>query len=133
MPRITKGNAREHLSEAITRFQKVTGESIGVVYSWKGALSVIGNNYFREHISDTKETVWRSLTFERSTLDDSSNILDKEDEMVHLIQQDLKSLSVQTLRKILSWATQKATGEFSCYSTYTIQQCCNQQYYIKLN
>ena len=79
----------EHLSEVITRFQRVTGESIGVVYSRKGALSVIVNNYVRENISDTKETVWRSLTFERSTLDDSSNILDKEDETMHLLQQDL--------------------------------------------
>ena len=35
MPPITKGNAKEHLAGAIATFMKVTGESVGVIFSWR--------------------------------------------------------------------------------------------------
>ena len=101
MPLITKGNARDYLLDSIGRFQKVTGESIAVVYSWKGSLSAVGNYQFRKHVSDSKEDFWRLLT---GTY--------KEFEMIELVKQDLKSHNVNTLRKILSWATQKTTSKF---------------------
>ena len=57
MPRKIKGNAKKYLSDATIRFQKVTGKSIGVVYSWKGTLSVLGDNSFRQHVSDSTEFI----------------------------------------------------------------------------
>ncbi|KAI6648094.1 hypothetical protein LOD99_11903 [Oopsacas minuta] len=104
MPRITKGNAREHLAKAIATFTKVTGESVGFVYSWRGQLSVLGSDTYRQHVAETKEQIWRSLTFERSVVGDSSVVRDdyKEDEMMNLMKQDPHTHNVQALRKILS-------------------------------
>ncbi|KAI6662046.1 hypothetical protein LOD99_9633 [Oopsacas minuta] len=109
MPRITKGNAREHLAKAIATFTKVTEESVGVVYSWRGQLSVLGSDTYRQHVAEMKEQIWRSLTFERSVVGDSSVVRDdyKEDEMMNLMKQDPHTHNVHALRKILSWGTQK--------------------------
>ena len=129
MPRETKGNAKNYLSDATIRFQKVTGESIGVVYSWKGTLSVLGDNSFRQHVSDSTEFIWRALTFGKSTFEDSGLVQDKESKMLELVKKDINSHNVQTLRKILSWATQKTTSKFSVF----VDQCkCTSIYYQAL-
>ena len=136
MRRITKGNAREHLLDSIGRFQKMTGESIAVVYSWKGSLSAAGNDQFRKHVSESKENFWRLLTLEHSKPDefDFSN---KEFEMMELVKQDLKSHNVNTLRKILSWATQKTTSKFPIIylislGDYLTRICCFLYTYLSI-
>ena len=40
---MTNENARSMLCGMIERFQTVTNESIGVVYSWRGGVSALGN------------------------------------------------------------------------------------------
>ena len=109
MPRITKGNARQHLSDAILRFNKVTGESVGVVYSWKGNLSVLGNESFKNFVSEDRETIWQTLALGQP----SSDIPDIESEMVDLLKEDIISHSVHTLREIVTWVTRKTNSTLS--------------------
>ena len=107
MPRITKGNVKEYLSDASAKFHQVFGESIGVVHSWE----VIWSESFRRHVSDSRETVWRWLIPEHAINEGHGNMTNPDDEMNYLLKQDLKSHTVQTLRKILSWATHKSIGK----------------------
>ena len=108
MPRMNKGNAREMLSQTIRLFQEITKESIGVVYSYKGGLSVLGSNSFRKYVSDNRENILLSLSC-TGQKEDILKMPERDSEMINKLN-DLKNLNVQTLRSIVSWATQKSIG-----------------------
>ena len=96
------------LSTVILNYFGVIGEN----YSWKGTLSVLGDNTFRQHVSDSTESIWRALTFGKSTFEDSKLVQDKESEMLELelVKKDINSHNVQTLR-----GYSKATNKFSVF------------------
>ena len=62
MPRVQKHNARETLMKTCDSFHKMTGEVVGVVATWKGALTVIGPQQFRDLVAPQKDKIWDSLS-----------------------------------------------------------------------
>ena len=61
MPQMYNANARNVLMKALDRLKSVTNESVGIIYSWNGALTVLGCEPFRHYVSDRKEEIWHSL------------------------------------------------------------------------
>ena len=57
---MTKSNARQLLASTLKQFHKVTGESVGVAFTWKGNLSVLGTKSFRAHVLQHKQDIWKS-------------------------------------------------------------------------
>ena len=51
IPRMNKSNARQLLSSTLKKLHQVTGESVGVAFTWKGNLSVLGTGYFQDYIN----------------------------------------------------------------------------------
>ena len=67
MPRITQGNAKESLLATVTKFTEVTGEQVGLVFTWKGKIVVIGKEPFKELINEHRRDVQKYLfTFSSS-------------------------------------------------------------------
>ena len=62
MPRVYKWNARETLIKTCDKFHKLTGEVLGIVMTWKGALTVLELEHFRNLISPQKDAIWNSLS-----------------------------------------------------------------------
>ena len=62
MPSDEKGNAREMLAQTLKLFQQMTEESISVIYSWEGGLSVLGNSSFKNYVSKNRLKIWNALT-----------------------------------------------------------------------
>ena len=60
---MTKSNARQLLASTLKQFHKEAGESVGVAFTWKGNLSVLGTESFRAHILQHKQDIWRKLSF----------------------------------------------------------------------
>ena len=61
MPQKTKGNARQMLQRTLSRFKQVTGQRIGVVFTWEGGLSILANRPFTDFINDNKDGIWKCL------------------------------------------------------------------------
>ena len=99
MPRVTKGNVREMFARTIERFQAVTGEPIGVVYCWRGSISVLGNETFGKYVSNNRENIWRALAYTSQTKD-SIQIPERDLEMMDLFE-NLEAHNVHTLRKMV--------------------------------
>ena len=53
--------ARQMLATTLKRFREVTGESVDVVYSWKGSLSVLGTDSYKSHVTSNKEEIWKKF------------------------------------------------------------------------
>ena len=77
MQRPTKENAREVLLKLCNQFQKVTGESLGVTFTWDGSLDIFGSNTFREIIQERKDDIWKSLILQTNQTK-NKRLLDKE-------------------------------------------------------
>ena len=108
MQRLTKKNAREVLLKLCDRFQKVTGESLGVTFTWDGSLDIFGSNTFREIIQERKEDIWKSLILQTNQTK-NKRLLDME--MFQILQGDVNKCTSEKLRRLISWAVQKSTGE----------------------
>ena len=102
-------NARQMISKTIERFQNVTKESIAVVYSWRGGISVLGQEHFRNYVAQNKEEIWHALVFENVN-GDKIELPERDLEMLSNLD-NIPKLNVNTLRKVASWATQRSIGE----------------------
>ena len=117
MPEMTKVNARTMLQKTLTRFKKVTGQRVGLTFTWDGGLSILGNNLFTQFIENNSDEVWKAL----ACLDDiNSSIPSHELELVSKIESDLSKENVKSLRNMVSWITQKSLGEFKYHYTVYI-------------
>ena len=54
MPRTCRANARQRLSAFLKNFQKATGESVGIVFTWNGSLPLLGTASYKEHVLANK-------------------------------------------------------------------------------
>ena len=61
MPRMSIGNAQAILSNTVKRFNSVTGESFGLIFTWRGELSVIGSQDFKDFVTNYNVPIWRSI------------------------------------------------------------------------
>ncbi|KAI6660030.1 hypothetical protein LOD99_14371 [Oopsacas minuta] len=61
MPRMTNANAREKLSSTLKQFRSITGESIGVVFTWRGKLAIMGTENFQNLIHSQKNEFCGSI------------------------------------------------------------------------
>ena len=61
MPKITQGNAREHLFATIQKLTELTGEQVGAVFTWKGKLNTIGKHPFKEFVNSHPVDIQTSL------------------------------------------------------------------------
>ena len=68
MSRMKRRNARNILLKVCDQFHKVTGETVGITYTWAGSLDIFRTSNFRKIIVSKKDEIWRSLTFQRSSL-----------------------------------------------------------------
>ena len=50
MERMNKRNARNILLKVCDQFHKISGESVGVTYTWTGSLAIFGSPHFRKAI-----------------------------------------------------------------------------------
>ena len=112
---MTKENACAMLAKTMVRFQAITHESIGVVYSWRGGVSTIGTEKFRNFVALNKEEIWRALAF---TKDEEFDIPERDLEMSTFLN-DIPRLNVPLLRKVASWATRRTLGMY-----YVSVLCC---------
>ena len=109
MPRMNKSNARQLLSSTFKKFHQVTGESFGVAFTWKGNLSVLGTGSFQDYINQNKDEVWRKLSF-TSQKEQSKPAHDLE--FISMLEGDITSYNVPTLRRMISWLVQKSLGTY---------------------
>ena len=62
MRRFCKLDARETLIKTCDSFHKLTGEVVGIVMTWKGSLTVLGPENFRDLVSTQKDAMWNSIS-----------------------------------------------------------------------
>ena len=107
MSAMTKANAKAHLSRTLERFKSVTGQSYGVFFTWEGGLSIMGTSKFKNFVMENKDEMWRNIAYP-----DSNNTSKPahEQEIISMIEDHRASYNVSTLRRIISWITQKTTG-----------------------
>ena len=118
MPEMTKGNAREILTRTLDRFKSVTNESVGILYTWNGGLTVLRCESFRHYISDRKDDVWQSLAYTKTTNYCLSKAAVDRD-MKSLLEEDIKKLNVVSLRRLISWTVQNHAGTLSYFFRYS--------------
>ena len=99
MPRMSKLNAGQMLLATLKNFRKVTGEYVGVVFSWRGNLSVLGTESYKSHVIANKQTIWKKLSFTRET-EISKPAHDSE--LMDMIEGDVTKYNVPTLRRLIS-------------------------------
>ena len=106
---MNEGNPKQELSNSLEQFSQVTGEKIGIVFTWRGNLSLLGNEEFKRFIALNKEEVWKSLC---NSKDSQNNSKPETDHKIleDLIHSDVNIHTVSTLRKIISLITQRSTG-----------------------
>lgn len=107
---MNEGNPKQELSNSLEQFSQVTGEKIGIVFTWRGNLSLLGNEEFKRFIALNKEEVWKSLC---NSKDSQNNSKPETDHKIleDLIHSDVNIHTVSTLRKIISLITQRSTGK----------------------
>ena len=99
MPRMTKTNARQMLATTLKRFSEVTRESVCIVYSWKGSLSVLGTDTYKFHVTSNKEKIWKTLalTSEKEISKPKHDV-----ELLQMLEGDITKYNVPTLRRLIS-------------------------------
>ena len=100
MPKMTKLNAKEMLMRTLEKFKSVTKESVGVIFSWNGGLTVLGSEPFRQYISRQKEDVWGSLALTKTT-DYTISKAGRDSEMMALLEENIEKLNVTSLRQLI--------------------------------
>ena len=79
--------------------------------TWKGSIYVSGPENFSNLVSTQKDAMWKSLSIQSSKGSKSSPISPCHDkDMQKLMMEDCNDLSVQTLRKMVSWSTRQSVG-----------------------
>ena len=86
----------------------MTGESVGVVFTWKGELSVLGTSAYKGHVIANKQAIWRKLAFTKEKRFDKPA---HDAECCSMLQDDISKCNVPTLRRLISWVTQRSTGK----------------------
>ncbi|KAI6657249.1 hypothetical protein LOD99_11152 [Oopsacas minuta] len=109
MPRMTNANAREKLSSTLKQFRSITGESIGVVFTWRGKLATMGTENFQNLIHSQKNEFCGSIVGSHRETDTEKFNQDKE--IIDQLDGDLESYSVPTLRRLVSWITKRSVGK----------------------
>ncbi|KAI6660641.1 hypothetical protein LOD99_10372 [Oopsacas minuta] len=109
MPRMTNANAREKLSSTLKQFRSITGESIGVVFTWRGKLATMGTENFQNLIHSLKNEFCGSIVGSHRETDTEKFNQDKE--IIDQLDGDLESYSVPTLRRLVSWITKRSVGK----------------------
>ena len=108
MPRVSKSNARQMIASSLKNFTKVSRESVGLVFTWKGSLCVMGTDSYKSFVNENKEAVWRNLCCKQDT-EFSQQAHDIE--FIDMLENDISKYNVSTLRRLTSWVTQKSIGE----------------------
>ena len=85
MPKITQGNAKEHLFSAVRKFAEVTGEQVGLIMTCKGNLTIIGQDSFKEYVNQHRREIQRAFLADsyaklNPPLPTPSQSIDKENE-----------------------------------------------------
>ena len=107
---MTRANAREMLTNTLKKFHSITGESIGVVFTWQGKLATIGPENFQSLIGTVKEDACKSHVGKPAHLDKRRFTNDKE--ILELLKGDLNSYNVPTIRRLASWVTKQSVGKY---------------------
>ena len=107
MPEMTKANARQMLKRTLGRFREVTCQRVGVVFTWEGGLSVLGNTLFTKIVNQNSKDIWKALACPN---DVDISIPAHEFEVVSSLEGDLAKVNVKSLRSMISWFTQKSLG-----------------------
>ena len=100
---MTKLNAKQMLMGTLEKFKSVTKESVGVIFSWNGGLTVLGSEPFRKYISRRAEDVWGSLALTKTT-DYAISKAGRNSGMMALLEENIEKPNVTSLRQQISWA-----------------------------
>ena len=103
LPEIRKGWQPYYLKN----FQEVTGESVGVVFTCEGSLSVLGTVSYKTRVLANKQAIWRNLAWT------SSNKFYKptfDEECISMLEEDVTKFSAPYLRRLITWVTHRSTG-----------------------
>ena len=117
MRRVCKSNARETLIKTCDSFHKPTGEVVGIVMTWKGSLTVLGPENFRDLVSTQKDAMWNSLS-KQSSRHTQTYAPYREEYMQDLLTKNCSDYTMQTLRRIVSWLTHQSVGMYRVQSIY---------------
>ena len=98
MLKMYKGNSRYMLGRTLERFKQVTKESVGVVFTWDGGLTVLGCDSLKQYVSQNKDEIWQSMSYTKvSEYSLSKPAQDKE--MNSLFEKDFATMNVETLKE----------------------------------
>ena len=111
MPLMPKGNAREILTHNLRRFTSVTGQSLGLVFTWKGELSLVGSELFKSFITEHQSEVWKSVACQVHS-QERCNPTHEENLLQLVLSGDFICCNVMTLRKIVALNMQKYAGMY---------------------
>ena len=102
------------LATTLKRFKEVTGESVGVVYSWKGNQTVLGTDSYKSHVTSNKEMIWikLALTWEKEISKSEHDL-----ELLQMSKGDVTKYNVPTLRGLISWLTRRSITHNSSHVT----------------
>ena len=95
---MTKGNAREILTHTLRRFTSVTGQSFGLVFTWRGELSLVGSELFKSFITEHQSEVWKSVACQVHS-QERCNPTHEENLLQLVLRGDFICCNVMTLRK----------------------------------
>ena len=91
MPPLTKGNARERLTQTLKLFTEATGESFGVIFTWQGELSIIGSESFKNFIAEHSNEIWKSIGCQTKAQGRGANVSkpEHEEHLLELVKSDV--------------------------------------------
>ena len=111
MRRMRKSNARDVLLKTCDKFHNLTGEVVGILMTWKGSIYVSGPENFSNLVSTQKDAMWKSLSIQSSKGSKPCPISPRRDkDRQKLMMKDCNDLSMQTLRRMVSWSTRQSVG-----------------------
>ena len=113
---MTKSNAREILANTLKRFRLTTGEGIGAVFTWLGKLATIGPENFQDLLNGITEDTWKSLTTTTTSKSIDSTKPAQDQDILGLLDGNLDSYNVPTLRRLVSWITKQSVGMIFCFN-----------------
>ena len=93
----------------LKQFRSITGESIGVVHTWRGKLATIGPEKFQHLVHSLKDDVSKSII--GKNIEPVHEKLSDDQRIIDLIWGDMDTINVSTLRKLVSWITKDSIGE----------------------
>ena len=103
-------------------FHKLTGEVVGIVVTWKGSLTVLGPENFRDLVSTQKDAMWNSIS-KQSSRHTQTYALYRDEYMQDLLTKNCSDYTMQTLRRIVSSLTHQSVGMYRVHSIYLSFVC----------